>query len=247
MPVFHLLEDTVLSVHAKIPFMNSGITVENNSPLKASNKPESPGILNWAFGAIGCFIFFSLFSEDPLLTISLMFVYLVVWGGRVGVSLYQELRFSRHRSFLFLHLFLVVLLVALLLSSVFIYKTNYLITAVRCQHSLSVRILLLCRANPNARDQFGNTLLMWAAYKGDSSTLQLLLEDGAEVNAKGSNGSTALMWAAVKGNALIIRHLLAKGAEVNVKNDSGVTALQEALSKQHTEVAELLKQAGAQP
>jgi ankyrin repeat protein len=74
--------------------------------------------------------------------------------------------------------------------------------------------------------------------------VQALLDKGAEVNAKDKGGDTALMEAAFKGHLPVLQALLDKGAEVNAKTKGGVTALDLA-SKGHTEVANLLRRAGA--
>jgi ankyrin repeat protein len=53
------------------------------------------------------------------------------------------------------------------------------------------------------------------------------------------------MWAAKKGNKAVVKTLLVRNADVNIKNKKGLTALKYATEKGHTEIVELLKQAGA--
>ena len=60
-----------------------------------------------------------------------------------------------------------------------------------------------------------------------------------------ANTYTALMSAALNGHAGVVKVLLDKGADVNVKDISGRTALKYAESKDHQDVIELLKKAGA--
>ncbi len=44
----------------------------------------------------------------------------------------------------------------------------------------------------DARDEYGLTLLQWAALGRHKDAAELLLDKGADVNARGNNGSTAL-------------------------------------------------------
>lgn len=58
-----------------------------------------------------------------------------------------------------------------------------------------VKVLLQSGANPNSRDEQGNTLLMLAAGSGDLPLVKMLLERGADINARNREGTTALAWA----------------------------------------------------
>ena len=57
------------------------------------------------------------------------------------------------------------------------------------------------------------------------------------------------MWAASAGHAAAVKALLAAGADVNLRDQDGGTALAAALrseaAKQHPEIADLLRRAGA--
>jgi ankyrin repeat protein len=72
---------------------------------------------------------------------------------------------------------------------------------------------------PNDYD--GRTPLMWAALKGDTTSVEALLDYGAAVNARDKNGMTALMWAAPEVAPL----LLARGADPHVRDKFGRTPL----------------------
>ena len=86
-----------------------------------------------------------------------------------------------------------------------------------------------CRSvDVNAKDEYGNTALMKAAYWGHTAIVELLLAvPGIDVNAKDQfDGTTALIKAAMgKGNIAVVELLLAAGADVNAKDDEGQTAL----------------------
>ena len=57
--------------------------------------------------------------------------------------------------------------------------------------------------------------------------------------------STPLIYASRNGHINIAQLLLNNGADVNVKDSWGRTAMMVAKSKGHTEIVELLQQAGA--
>ena len=66
------------------------------------------------------------------------------------------------------------------------------------------------------------------------------------MNAKDCNGTSALFWTAVAGNIEIVSILPEAGAIVNATDDSGYTVLKVAREKDHTEIVELLIEAGAE-
>lgn len=97
-----------------------------------------------------------------------------------------------------------------------------------------------------AKDQQGNTSLLWAANKGDERAVQLLLEMGADVGAKeNSNGLTALHMAAAYGHERIVRLLLKMGADVIEKDNHGGTALIKAAACGHERIVYLLLEKGS--
>src|SRR5262249_9121652 len=74
-----------------------------------------------------------------------------------------------------------------------------------------------------------------------------LLSKGANPNLQGNKGYTALMMATspTPPNPELIRVLLDAGADVNLKDAKGLTALDWALKQGETEVAAILRKAGA--
>ena len=68
--------------------------------------------------------------------------------------------------------------------------------AIRAGDRSAVKMQLRNPAAVNARDEFGNTPLMAAAWVADVGMLELLLKAGAEVSATNKAGATALMRAA---------------------------------------------------
>ena len=90
---------------------------------------------------------------------------------------------------------------------------------------------------------------MVAAYIGDFEIVELLIQEGADVNAvTKSGGYTALILAADNANTEMVKLLIDAEADVNAKDNNGRTALLAAtwaVYQGHTEIMELLREAGA--
>ena len=87
-----------------------------------------------------------------------------------------------------------------------------------------------------SKDTSGQTLLHWAAEKGQKNVAELLLANGADVNAEDSGitidpdnglngGYTPLHLAAKNGHKDVAELLLAHAAEVNARNKKSETPL----------------------
>jgi ankyrin repeat protein len=135
----------------------------------------------------------------------------------------------------------------------------------------AVRILLAAGADPNARNDFEVTPLIWSAT--DPEKVRLLVNQGADVNAKSKMGRTAIWLAAANdgssgvvkfllehgakpdGSEILaataandgatIRMLLDKGADVNARDPQGMTPLLNAAMNGNTRLAEMLLARGA--
>jgi hypothetical protein len=70
--------------------------------------------------------------------------------------------------------------------------------------------------NPNLTNRNGWTLLMSAAFKGNSRILILLLNRGAEINSINVAGESALTMAASGGHKKCVKILLEHGADIHV-------------------------------
>jgi hypothetical protein len=104
-----------------------------------------------------------------------------------------------------------------------------------------VRLLLEYKADVNAKNSDGWTVLRSAASRGHEAVARLLLEYKADVNAKSSDGWTALHSAASIGHEAVARLLLEYKADVNAKNNRGRTALHIAAGQGHEAVVRLLE------
>ena len=61
--------------------------------------------------------------------------------------------------------------------------------------SSTVKILLEKRANPDSKDNNGQTPLSWATSNRHDAIVEMLLERGADPNTKDNKDRTPLSWA----------------------------------------------------
>lgn len=67
----------------------------------------------------------------------------------------------------------------------------------------------------DVQDSFGRTALMWAAWRGDSSSVSILLDFGANPQATSFDGNSVLIYATYGGSTECLRLILGKGAAIN--------------------------------
>jgi anti-sigma B factor antagonist len=107
---------------------------------------------------------------------------------------------------------------------------------------------ILAGADPNAKDENGETPLMYAAaYNGNSGVMTALLKAGADINARSKDGKNALMCAAqYNQNQDVIAILIEAGASIKARDKDGWTALMYVAGfNQNPEAITKLLQAGA--
>jgi uncharacterized protein len=150
-----------------------------------------------------------------------------------------------------------------------------ILIAVRSGSAAMLDVLLATQVKVNARNRFGDTALMTAAYAGrldlvkklrargaevnqkgwtaliyaaaggHDAVVTYLLGEGADINAESPNSTTALMMAAREGRLSTLDLLIARGAKVDHRNDAGVSALDWAKRSNEPRLAESLRRAGA--
>ena len=103
-----------------------------------------------------------------------------------------------------------------------------------------VELLLVNKADVNAKTDNGYTPLHTATLRDHKDMAELLLAHGAEVNAKDSEGWTPLHGAAANGHKDMVELLLAHGAEVNAKDDNVTTLYVAAMQGDLVKVKALL-------
>lgn len=91
-----------------------------------------------------------------------------------------------------------------------------------------------------------STLLHHAAFNGRDSVVQELLARKADVNARNHGGLTPLHDCVHRGTIESAVMLLDHGASITERNNEGQTPLAYALAKNRSDMAELLRQRGAQ-
>lgn len=93
-------------------------------------------------------------------------------------------------------------------------------------------------------EQEGSLLI--AAAKGDTKTVKDLLDKGVNVNTRDSDsGTSALGHAVYGGHADTVQLLIERGADVNAKTNEGHSVLAFATMRNHKDLAEILRKAGA--
>lgn len=127
--------------------------------------------------------------------------------------------------------------------------TAFLIAA-RSGHTALVQAALAAGADLKSLNRYGSTALMGPAYRGHVDTVRVLLGTAIDVHHVNNLGWTALLEAIVLGTGgpahrEIVRLLIARGSDVNARDREGVAALRHAERRNQTEVARLLRAAGA--
>jgi uncharacterized protein len=122
--------------------------------------------------------------------------------------------------------------------------TTPLMDAAAIGSTEGLKLLLDRGADPNAKNAFGATPLMWAA--GDIEKVQLLLGKGADVNARSNIGRTPLLIAVLyDGSFEVARLLIEKGADATARDKLGFTVLEGAAQGNDTATLRLVLAHGA--
>ena len=107
----------------------------------------------------------------------------------------------------------------------------------RAKHLLSE-----CGADPNARNNYGQTALRWAVKSAEMA--ELLLDNGADANARDKGGRAPLHYA--MSNLDVVDVLLNHSAKINIEDNAGWTPMDWAAYGGHVKVAGKLQNAGGE-
>ncbi len=116
------------------------------------------------------------------------------------------------------------------------------VSAVRLE---AARLLLDSRANPNGSGPDGLTPLIVASSIGRKDLIELLLAKGANIEWRDRQQRTALHVAVSCGQLEVVKVLVNAGADVNGAG-RGQTPLSIAMQRNKTDIADYLRQQGAQ-
>lgn len=106
-----------------------------------------------------------------------------------------------------------------------------------------MKLLLKRKANPNLKNKYGQTPLMYCTH--DAGKMKLLLKYGADINAKSNSGNTPLLIACIgNGQYKNIKWLINRGADPLAKNYGKETALMHAAQFGDTMTIHLLLSKG---
>ncbi|KAK2148618.1 hypothetical protein LSH36_488g00005 [Paralvinella palmiformis] len=109
-----------------------------------------------------------------------------------------------------------------------------------------VKLLLEHKADPNVKDNFGETSLHYAARDGAINLLRVLLKSNKIfVDVKNKEGLTPLHIASKNRNLKVTDILLQHGADINAPNNKGYTVLMEAAQDGATDVVRYILEHGA--
>jgi len=114
--------------------------------------------------------------------------------------------------------------------------------AVYCGDLEAAKRLLDKGADVNAKDEYGQPLLMYPALWGHLEVATLLLDRGADVNVSNSLGWTPLHGAVGNRHIEVAKLLLDHGADANAVNSAGRKPLHMALTQGSRELQSSLRQ-----
>jgi len=100
-------------------------------------------------------------------------------------------------------------------------------------------------ADPDSKDELGNTVLLRAVLSGRIETVKLIIDRGA--NLKSASGTSAIFLAMNCGFHEILSLLIFSGADLNVKSSQGFYPLHYAVSQNNLQLIKLLIDKGANP
>ena len=107
------------------------------------------------------------------------------------------------------------------------------------------KLLVQHDAALDARDDYGDTPLHAAAWRGDANVLKALVAAGSRVDMPGHCGETALAIASSRADLAAARCLLELGASIGAGDERGQTPLHAAARSSVVQAVELLLHSGA--
>jgi len=94
-----------------------------------------------------------------------------------------------------------------------------LLNAIRASDISGVRLALENGASANYVDPYDESMLIWAAYKGNCDIIDALVQHGAHINFARRGGLTALFRAVDHGHGSAVKRLVRHGANPDLGNE----------------------------
>ena len=151
----------------------------------------------------------------------------------------------KNRAFEILRCMVVLVILAGLLAGCSKYNAALgpeMLQAARGRNYSKVEELLDQRADPNAQNNDGWTVLHYASMHGRRPVVQNLIDAGADPNIPNNEGWTPLMAASQNGKSEIARALLEAGTDADAVDRWGVTPAEYAKRGGYTEIIDLLRE-----
>lgn len=115
------------------------------------------------------------------------------------------------------------------------------------KHAVQDKAPAHTRGPSGPADTHGNSLLMQAAWRGDTAAVQALLAQGADLAATNGDGNNALWMACVAKDPALVTLLVRAGVPIDHQNLTGATCLMYVASSSKPEIARTLLELGANP
>jgi ankyrin repeat protein len=102
------------------------------------------------------------------------------------------------------------------------------------------KLLIQQKCDVNARDEDGESALLYSIKEGRLNLVKLLIKNGARINSKDAYGRTPLMIATIYGHDDLAEYLLAHGANPEAKDAQGLDAAKYAWALDRDEIRQML-------
>src|SRR5262245_29094609 len=100
-------------------------------------------------------------------------------------------------------------------------------------------------ATPRSPEKIATSLMLDAAWRGQTDAIKRLISSGADISARDDDGNTALLRAASAGKTQSVNTLLSAGAPVNEENHMGEQPLMLAAAGGYVDIVGSLLRRGA--
>ena len=109
-----------------------------------------------------------------------------------------------------------------------------------------VRVLLMAKADVNARSKHSVVPIHLAAKYGHNEMVKILIEAGADLNVQElKSGRSALIEAVLEGHLSVVETLVEEGANLELRGEDGLTVTLMASANNKLSLVKMFKNVGA--